>query len=113
MKQENLHTAKLLSGRISFDNDKCLVLWYKTDSHIELIIDKTSNSSPILHMKVSETNNEWILKNVTLPKGKPAEIILQGIVHGGNGGYIALDDIDIQDWNCDGKRSICYAVHFN
>ncbi|CAC5395452.1 unnamed protein product [Mytilus coruscus] len=102
-KQTISGSAQLRSGKLSLDKEKCMVLWYKMDDTSSLMIYTTANNSAIFKQTENNTNYFWGSVSIPLFKGQSSEIVVEGTLGTRKNAYIALDDIDIQDWHCDGS----------
>lgn len=97
--------AILTSRLLSFNIEKCLVLRYKMDSRSKLVIHKNSSTSTPFRQTGNATGDFWGIATIPLYQGKSSKIVIEGIVDEKPDAYIAIDDIDIQDWKCNGRCS--------
>ncbi|VDI22307.1 Hypothetical predicted protein, partial [Mytilus galloprovincialis] len=92
--------ATLTIGTISANKPKCLILWYKLDDQSSLkITGGVGRFSGISEIDVQPESN-WKAVFMSIPEGKSFEMVIDGRLGKGDNAYIALDDIDIQDWHC-------------
>lgn len=82
------------------------------DSTSILIITIYSTSDDPTKIQITnDEDNSWKMVHTSLDRGESSQIVIEGILGRINNAYIAVDDIDIQDWYCSGKITNTNQFH--
>ncbi|XP_052068046.1 uncharacterized protein LOC127707508 [Mytilus californianus] len=100
-------TAAVRSGDFLFNGDKCLEIWYNIDHTSQLrIYQSTVNVNRSLSWTNMNGSNNWQHVNVSLKRGLPYTIVIEGTVGNSSNAYIAIDDTDIRDRSCNESQPV-------